>query len=177
MESWWTIPFGDIIAIVLLTITIAVIFLVSSLDRKADLNHKKRIACESVKQEIQDARSAFGEDSKYELIKHKNNISYRLAFLFTDAYDSLIHSGNYLELSPKVQNKLSSLYSAIKMRNDTIEKLSRYYDAFFMNDVSEERKKKFESDRTLFEIGITDHENFIKGELDSIEKLLDEENP
>lgn len=31
-------------------------------------------------------KKAFAEDSKYELIKHGNDVSYRLAFLYRDAY-------------------------------------------------------------------------------------------
>ncbi len=104
-----------------------------------------------------------------------DRVSYRIAFLFTAAYDSVIHSGIYLEFSPKVQIELTNFYSAIKLRNETIEKLSRYYDTFFMNDKSEERRNRWDSDRTTFEIGITDHEKYIKQRLDAIEKLMDEE--
>ena len=172
-----SIPIGDIIAITLLVITIVVIFLVSFLDRKADINHKKKIACKSIKQEIQDARLAFKEDGEYELVSRGDNVSYRLAYLYTDAFDSLINSGIYLEFSTKVQNELSGFYNAVKRRNATMRDLTRYYDTFFMNDTSAKRRERWNAERTTFEIGITDHEKYIRERLDFIEKLMDEETP
>lgn len=177
MESWWTIPFGDIIAIVLLTVTIAVIFLVSSLDRKADLNHKKKIACLSIKGELQDAMLAFKDDSEFELVKHGKEVSYRLAYLYSDAFDSLVHSGIYLEFKPKVQTALSNFYYVIKFRNTVMRDLSHHYDTFFLNDVSDERKKRWDSEKLNFELVITEQEKYIRDNLESIIKLMDEELP
>lgn len=87
----------------------------------------------------------------------------------------LIQSGIYLEFDPKTQTELTDLYTAIKFRNTKLEELGHYHEAFFMNDTSDERKNRWKDERIIFEIAITDHEKFIKEQLNSVEKLMDEE--
>ena len=102
----------------------------------------------SIKKELDDHNDALYENIKEDLKNIKNH-TYINRVLLTDVYQSLVNSGKFLTLSPQLQNEISNLYSRINRRNDILDYLHEYEDAFFIK-----KPITYKSDREMWEYKI-----------------------
>jgi hypothetical protein len=67
-------------------------------------------------------------------------ISYSNIHLDTDAYDSILYSGYFTQLSVDAQHKFTMMYGRIKAHNDTISYLDRLEDKYIYNELDWQKK-------------------------------------
>jgi hypothetical protein len=70
---------------------------------------------------------------------NKKTINYVNAYLESDAYESILHSGLIKYLPIGTQSRLTMLYSRIRSRNKLITYMEHFEDLFFLYDDSEQR--------------------------------------
>lgn len=166
---------ADWIAISILIATVAGIFFASWIGSAIDRRHRKRNACNAILRELQDTDIALNTELHPVTQDRDNGIFYRNAFLNADAYESVLHSGVFTEISPQTQNVLSNFYLRVKLRNQLLVIISNYNDRFFLNDVSQQRFDRWNIQSRSHHQTVTSYEDDIRNGLDTLRTMLNEE--
>lgn len=172
--GWMELKADFALAEIIALLGIAALFIVSWFDRRAVIARNKKIACHSIIIEIDEMERGF-KNGGYEKIEY-GDISYTNAFFSIDAYDSLIQSGNFMELKKDTQNRIKNFYISAKLRNEAIHELGKYYDEFFVDSPTPDRKERWNKDeRRRYEYPITVYEKYILDNFDNIRKTMSDE--
>ncbi len=139
-----------------------------------------RRACDTIIKELEENKTALTTD-KHKRITYAtsggDNVNYTNAYLDTDAYDSVLHSGLFTHFTAETRHKLSLFYSRIKSHNELLTYTSKFEDMFFLNDNSNERKQRWYLEIERYDLILTKWESEAIKLLDESEGLVKSERP
>lgn len=167
---------ADWLAIAILLSTVVGIFVASYLAGSFENRHRKRNACDALIRELEDTEteltsSVNATERKIEGVYYKN------AFLNREAYESIVHSGVFLEFVPTAQNTLSNFYANLKLRNELIIRIANYNEIFFLNNISQARQKEWNKAVLPYQLTVTHYELYIKNNLELLKQVIKDERP
>lgn len=163
-----------IIGIIVAILSIGIPIVVSDRDRRVKEKIRKTNAYDAIMKELDDTDRALNTNL-HTATRIGNDIFYRNAFLNADAYDSILYSGFFTEFLPRTQNTLSNFYITLKLRNALLRKISDYSDMFFLNDISKQRRDRWQIESRPYRLTITQYERHLRDNLNLIRQMISEE--
>lgn len=169
-----------IFAVVSIALTIIFYFHQQTKQRKEAIKR----SCGSIIKEIDENKKLL-ESKEYEKIEYNlnsklrpNKIKYTNAYLDSEAYKSVLHSGFFTFFSTNTQNKLALLYGRIQSRNELISYVDHFQDIYFLHhDDSESDLEKWYKKVERYDILLAKWEEEILVLLDEVKGLVKEEQP
>lgn len=161
-----------IIAVIVSVCIFSIERLVEKYETKKESKERKNNACDTILKEIENHRDAFYNSNPPEDFITIGNITYVNRVLNTNAYESILYSGLFTQLSTKTQISLSNLYNHIDFRNEMIDYLRKYEVMFFIHDDSIERHNQWLEKKRVYLKDIPETERNIKDLLREAELLI-----
>jgi hypothetical protein len=183
-QVFWA-QLGVIVAIisVILSVGLAVILYLHQQNKQR--SESIRRSSEAIVQEMEATKRALNSE-EYEKIQYKIQISdggqgtvkYTNAYLDTEAYKSVLHSGFFTFFSANTQHKLTLLYGRIQSHNELISYVDHFQDLYFMNhDNSKENVDEWYQKVQRYDVLLTKWEEEITQLLGEVKNLIESEQP
>jgi hypothetical protein len=138
-------------------------------------------SCGAILREIEENKKLL-ESKEYEKIEYNiqdqltgpnNIVKYTNAYLDSEAYKSILHSGFFTFFDVYTQHKLTLLYERIHGRNELISYVDHFQDLYFLyNDNSKANLDKWYKKVERYDILLTKWEEEILNLLDEVKLLL-----
>jgi hypothetical protein len=157
--SFYTTTAISIVAIIAPVITAMYLFW-----RQQNNIRKDRIrrSCDTILKELDGTTDALIGDIRYFLgkksespIQTQHEIYYTNKILNTDAYDSILYSGLFSNISSDTQHSLSNLYRSAKQHNEIINYLNQFEDLFLLSGISESKERIYSDKISNYKLQLT----------------------
>jgi len=115
----------------------------------------------AIKTELEDANEGLKNDKKMTFIKNGEHY-YRMTLFDTGSYESIVHSGYFIQLEKKLQTLFTEIYNRIKLNNDIVRYLETLEDKYAMEmstnlENFEKVQSRYKERLVLLQKGIEEH--------------------
>ena len=132
--------------------------------RKGILSNSKN----AIRIEIEDTKQGLDHDTRILFSINEKEMSYVHTFFDIGAYDSIVHSGYFVQLERPIRIKITELYNRIKLNNDTI----RYLETLEDRSILYSNTANLDVVKQRYQIRLVNLQNQIKTMIDEVMELL-----